>query len=396
MGNAVPDCGIPFRFLLAASQANLLSGPRYAECMLTPRFSSSLLALVLLATLIGISRPGSAQPSKSTWTFAVSGDSRNCGDFVMPAIASKVKSENDAFYWHLGDFRWMSSPDQDLLSMLPAGTQLAKPDYEQRAWDDFLQHQMAAFGSFPVFLGRGNHENVPPMTRDGYIAKFSSFLKRPEIEAQRKTDGNGLALQVWYHWKTKGVDFITLDNASREEFSDTQLHWLRSVLDRDLAVNSGIRSIVVGMHEALPHSSSFNHAMDDWDLGMRSGEQVYQWLFDAQNTGKHVYIIASHSHYYAPNIYSTPYWQQQNKVVPGWIIGLAGAHRYNLPAVTAPGSRTNIYGYMQGTVRTDGTIDFALHELSENDLLQAKWPNASAAAIHECVVGNSDSADGKK
>jgi len=32
----------------------------------------------------------------------------------MPAIAAKVKAENDSFYWHLGDFRWISEPDQDL------------------------------------------------------------------------------------------------------------------------------------------------------------------------------------------------------------------------------------------------------------------------------------------
>ena len=50
-----------------------------------------------------------------TGAFAVSGDSRNCGDFVMPAIAAATKAENDAFYWHLGDFRWMSQPDQDLV-----------------------------------------------------------------------------------------------------------------------------------------------------------------------------------------------------------------------------------------------------------------------------------------
>ncbi len=76
----------------------------------------SLLALFVLAAASAV-----AQTSDTTWSFAVSGDSRNCGDFVMPVIASNVKAEHDAFYWHLGDFRWMSNPDQDLLSMLPAG-----------------------------------------------------------------------------------------------------------------------------------------------------------------------------------------------------------------------------------------------------------------------------------
>lgn len=128
---------------------------------------------LILAGALG-SLVASAQTSPAPWTFAVSGDSRNCGDFVMPAIAAKVKAESDAFYWHLGDFRWISSTDQDLEAMQPPGSKLSRDQYLQRAWDDFLEHQIAAFGSLPVFLGRGNHEDVKPMTREGYIAKFSS------------------------------------------------------------------------------------------------------------------------------------------------------------------------------------------------------------------------------
>jgi hypothetical protein len=347
-----------------------------------------LLISFALATVVA-----NAQTAPSSWTFAVSGDSRNCGDFVVPAIAAKVKAENDAFYWHLGDFRAMGAPDQDMVALQPAGAQLSKSDYLERAWDDFLEHQIASFGSLPVFLGRGNHEVNKPMTRDGYIAKFSSFLRRPEIEAQRKADGKEAdSVQPWYHWTRDGVDFITLDNSSKDEFSDAQLRWLRGVIDRDLAPQSGIRTIVTGSHEALPHSTSSDHGMDDWDLGMRTGELVYNWLYDAQAAGKHVYIIASHSHFYSPNIFSTPYWKQRSgTVVPGWIIGSAGAHRYQLSREADKASRTNIYGYMQGTVHADGSIDFALHELSENDLVESKWPNAPLDAIHECYIHNTDS-----
>src|ERR1700688_5074690 len=142
---------------------------------------SSLLSLGVGMLAAAATSVCMAQGGESTWTFAVSGDSRNCGDFVMPAIADKVKAEKDDFYWHLGDFRWISSIDQDLLAMQPAGSQLTKPEYLKRAWDDFLEHQIASFGSFPVFLGRGNHETAQPMTREGYIARFSSFLTRPEI-----------------------------------------------------------------------------------------------------------------------------------------------------------------------------------------------------------------------
>jgi Calcineurin-like phosphoesterase len=351
-------------------------------------------SLTLLAAFTLSAQTPAAQAPGSAWTFAVSGDSRNCGDFVMPAIAAKVKAEGDAFYWHLGDFRAMSSPDQDLQSMQPANAKLSKDDYHARAWDDFLEHQMAAFGSFPVFLGRGNHETIPPMTREGYVAKFSSFLSRPEIVAQRTADGDAAdPPQPWYHWTRDGVDFITLDNSSHDEFSDAQLHWLRSVLDRDLDPHSGIRAIVAGMHEGLPHSTGAEHAMDDWDLGTRTGELVYTWLYDAQAAGKHVYILASHSHYYSPNIFNTPYWKQHsNRVVPGWIIGSAGAVRYQLPKTANKGAKTNIYGYLQGAVHADGTIDFTLHELAENDLIEAKWPNAQQPDIHECFIHNSEGA----
>jgi hypothetical protein len=333
-----------------------------------------------------------APASPAMWTFAVSGDSRNCGDFVMPAIATKVKAENDVLYWHLGDFRWMSQPDQDLIAMEHGGNPFTKEDYQKMAWDDFLTHQMASFGSFPVFLGRGNHETVKPMTREGYIDKFSSFLDRPEIAAQRKADGaDGAPLGPWYHWTRDGVDFITLDNASRDEFSDAQLHWLRGVLDRDLALNSGIRAIVAGMHEALPHSTGSEHAMDDWDLGLHTGELVYNWFYDAQAAGKHVYLIASHSHYYSPNVFNSPYWKQHtNTIVPGLIIGSAGARRYQLPKTAEKGAKTHIYGYVQGSVQADGSIDFTLHELSEQDLIQAKWPDAPLDAIHECYIHNAE------
>ncbi len=359
------------------------------------RASSLLLAL---ATLLPASARTRAQTAASSFTFAVSGDSRNCGDFVMPAIAAKVKAENDLFYWHLGDFRAMGGPDQDMAALQPEGAKLARADYQQRAWDDFLEHQMAPFGSLPVFLGRGNHEVSKPMTRDGYIAKFSSFLSRPEIEAQRKADGaEADPHQPWYHWTRAGVDFITLDNSSRDEFSDAQLRWLRSVLDRDLAPQSGIRTIVAAMHESLPHSTSSDHGMDDWELGMRTGELVYTWLYDAQAAGKHVYILSSHSHYYSPNIFNTPYWKQHTSaVLPGIVIGSAGAHRYQLPREADKASRSNIYGFLQGAVHADGSIDFVLRELSESDLIQSKWPNAPLDAIHECFIHNSDSQPGAR
>jgi hypothetical protein len=163
------------------------------------------------------------------------------------------------------------------------------------------------------------------------------------------------------------------------------------VLDHDLAPNSGIRAIVAGMHEALPHSTGAEHAMDDWALGEHTGELVYNWFYDAQAAGKFVYLIASHSHYYSPNIFNTAYWRQYTiRVVPGMIIGAAGAHRYPLPKVADPNAKTHIYGYVQGAVKADGSIAFSLRELTENDLKDSRWPNAQLDAIHECFIHNSD------
>ena len=360
------------------------------------RFPLSLLisvSVIVFATAAGLmaaSRAPARENSEAAWSFAVSGDSRNCGDFVMPAIAAKVKAENDAFYWHLGDFRWMSSEDEDMKAMETAP--MSKAEYQRRAWDDFLSKQVVAFDTVPIFLGRGNHETVPPMTRDGYIAKFSSQLDRPEIAAQRKADGDDAApIGPWYHWVHNGVDFITLDNSTHDEFTDAQLRWLRGVLDRDLDPHSGIRAILAGMHEALPHSTGSEHAMDDWDRGVHTGEMVYRWFYDAQAAGKHVYIIASHSHYYSPDVFNTGFWKEHTrKVVPGWIIGGAGARRYQLPRDAKEGAKTNIYGFLRGTVHADGAIEFALQELSEADLDKAKSPDAPAAAIHDCFVNNHD------
>src|SRR6266480_7708542 len=91
-------------------------------------------------TLIGfaVARNARAQSSPGTWYFAVSGDSRNCGDVVMPAIAADAHKHDVAFYWHLGDLRRISAPDQDFLqerTMEDNPTDLA--DYEKHAWDDF-------------------------------------------------------------------------------------------------------------------------------------------------------------------------------------------------------------------------------------------------------------------
>src|SRR5580698_5901480 len=67
------------------------------------------LALALVSNLAAQSHRSSGQG----WKFAISGDSRNCGDIVMPAIAAQVRADGAEFYWHLGDYRALSNFDED-------------------------------------------------------------------------------------------------------------------------------------------------------------------------------------------------------------------------------------------------------------------------------------------
>src|SRR5262249_39224514 len=118
---------------------------------------SGLLA-ILLVLVCGISFAQRKAPP-GAWTFAVSGDSRNCGDVIMPAIAEGVKKDGAAFYWHLGDLRATAFIDEDYLHEPEHRQPIPeKSFYDKTEWDDFIQSQLNAFGELPVFVGIGNHE----------------------------------------------------------------------------------------------------------------------------------------------------------------------------------------------------------------------------------------------
>jgi hypothetical protein len=53
---------------------------------------------VLLASSLALFA-SSASAAEGTWRFAVSGDSRNCGDVVMPEIARGAAKDGAKFYW---------------------------------------------------------------------------------------------------------------------------------------------------------------------------------------------------------------------------------------------------------------------------------------------------------
>ena len=345
-----------------------------------------ILALLLLvcatASLVAQQQPNSA----ASWKFAVSGDSRNCGDIVMPAIAQGVHRDEAAFYWHLGDYRAIYTFDEDYLHTHPDST---ISDYLAAAWPDFIQHQLKPFGELPVFLVIGNHEMISPMTREKYVAQFADWLDQPVLQRRRLADDpNDHVLKTYYHWIERGVDFISLDNATTDEFDATQMTWLKGVLAND-AKDSSIRTVVLGMHEALPDSLSAGHSMNESAQERSSGRTAYDELIAFRHTTKkNVYVLASHSHFVMNNIYATAC--HAGDVLPGWIVGSAGAVRYRLPEdhAAATFATTDVYGYLLATVAPDGSITFEFREVKETDVPANVVNEFSPGQVDWCFTQN--------
>jgi len=327
-----------------------------------------------------------------SWKFALSGDSRNCGDIVMPAIAAGVHKSGASFYWHLGDFRAIYRIDEDMSPPVTLGLHnrpLETPMYLKEAWPDFIAHQIVPFGQLPVYLLMGNHEAVAPMTREAWLVQFADWLETPVLRAQRlKDDPSDHKLHSYYHWVQHNVDFISLDNATPDQFDPDQMNWLRGVLARD-AASPEIRTIVVGMHEALPGSVGNMHSMSGSPLSDKSGRGAYEALWDAYHSArKRVYILASHSHFYMENVFETADWK--DKVLPGWIIGTAGAQRYKLPPETTSvqHAQTNVYGYMIATVSAQGAVSFDFQRLTLDDLRAINGSAYPEALMRWCFENN--------
>ena len=369
------------------------------------------LAVLVVATILAVSQvwaqpaghagssAGSSSPVESPdakWTFAVSGDSRNCGDIVMPAIAADALKHHPAFYWHLGDLRATYTFDED---MLHEPEHLAHPMtisyYLGNEWDDFVDNQIRPFGTVPFFVGIGNHETIPPKTRDQFIMEFMDWLDTPILREQRlKDNSKDYHVRTYYHWIEGGIDFINLDNATEDQFDSAQVAWLERVLSRDEA-DTAVRTIVVGMHRALPESISRGHSMNESAQGTESGRRVYDDLLKAQNEAhKRLYVLASHSHFYMEGIYNTDYWRDHGGVLPGWIVGTAGAVRYALPEGSnqAKQALTKVYGYLLGTVNpnggSEGEIRFEFHEIKEPQVPAAVVDRFKPDFVHWCFDKN--------
>jgi len=363
-----------------------------------------VLIVALSCTLAWPEQPPSGNPQAGgaaaggPWKFAVSGDSRNCGNLVMPAIAASARRENAQFYWHLGDFRAISDFDEDFLAESQySGKRPRILAYEQVAWDDFIAHQLRPFGDIPVFLGIGNHETVPPKDRAQFVIQFADWLDSPVVRQQRLADDpDDHKLKTYYHWQQGGVDFINLDNASPEQFDSAQMAWLERVLAADAQPRSGVSTIVAGMHEALPDSLTAAHSMNNSPAAEQSGRRAYELLLAQQRSGKRVYVVASHSHFFMDGIFNTEALQQRDAVLPGWIIGNAGAVRRPLPdnAGRARAAATNVYGYLLATVNPPGqplgTVAFQFKEVARKDISATIVSEFSEPLVRFCFDENSE------
>ncbi|MFM9735736.1 hypothetical protein, partial [Streptomyces niveiscabiei] len=78
------------------------------------------------------------------------------------------------------------------------------------------------------------------------------------------------------------------------------------------------------MHEALPDSIAFGHSMSESGkaTAVDSGRAIYAKLLHVQNVAKkHVYVLASHSHFYLDGLFNTEYWHEHGGVLAGWLVG---------------------------------------------------------------------------
>jgi len=348
---------------------------------------------------------------EGTWRFIVSGDSRNCGDVVMPAIAAQsLERYQPSFYWHLGDLRAIYKIDEDMAAAAQkAGQYLSCESYHKSAWQDFIDRQVVPFGTTRFYLGIGNHEVIPPKSVGEFSSQFKDWLLTPRLLMQSQDMGEiagaksgacqkiaarpYLSATPYYLWVRGRVDFIYLDNSSGV-FPSDQLDWFDCTLERALH-NNGISTVVVGMHEALPSSRASDHAMCDDAIAdpprkkesCESGKHVYDALVEFQNT-KRVYVLASHSHFYMKGIFDN---QSPGNRLDGWIVGTAGAVRYALPSGAQPGpdAKTDVYGYLLGTVQQDGKIDFKFQQVEESDLVGEVRQQYPPALISWCFAKNS-------
>jgi len=101
-----------------------------------------VVAVVLFAEPVSFPQ----QPGGELWHFAVSGDSRNCGDVVMACHCKECPRTNrtSRSIGTLVISDSCSGIDEDMRHRY--GDRLTLADYWRDAWGDFLANQIAPFG----------------------------------------------------------------------------------------------------------------------------------------------------------------------------------------------------------------------------------------------------------
>ncbi len=143
------------------------------------------------------------------------------------------------------------------------------------------------------------------------------------------------------------------------------------------------------MHKALPDGYNFDHSMNESPRSTETGRRVYADLLRARDNGrKRVYVLASHQHFFMADVYDSQYLREHGGVLPGWVVGTAGAQRYNLPKPSPPVAMTNIYGSLLATVKPGGEITFEFQKVNEADVPSAVTRRYGQTFVHWCFVNN--------
>ena len=176
-------------------------------------------------------RPGrgkaDASPA-SSWKFVVGGDSRNCGDVIMPVVAAGANSAGASFLLAprglpgaLHDF------DEDLprrSARSPARSRWRSSTTSAARGTTSSRASSLPFGSIPVYPAIGK-----PRARRSQVApgKFLSAVRGlvqcpADPRAQRLKDNpKGPPAEVVHHWIQNGVDFISArQRLQRPAFDD--------------------------------------------------------------------------------------------------------------------------------------------------------------------------------
>src|SRR3954447_26309280 len=142
---------------------------------------------IIFTSLLAVALSTAVVAQSKTWQFAFSGDSRNCGDVVMPAIAESVTKTQAQFYWHLGDLRAIFDYDEDILNRPTNRQRPTISTYMNTVWQDQIDNQIDRF-KVPFMLGIGNHETAYPKTRTDFLIQFADWLDSPVLREQRLKD----------------------------------------------------------------------------------------------------------------------------------------------------------------------------------------------------------------